>query len=166
MYFILGAFTLNRTQELHGKKAALNCLYASFMALFTFNVAVSMQSLIIPSQLDMVSDSLKIVFSALQRVTLASLFSYWLSQRIDVYLYHLLRKREVSQYQASALSVSMSQFFDTICFSFLGLYGIVANIWHVIFFSYAIKVIFVLISYGLCSVSSAYKVKPGKLNES
>lgn len=39
------------------------------------------------------------------------------------------------------ISVSITQFIDTILFAFLGLYGLVANIWQVIIVSYLIKLI-------------------------
>ena len=49
---------------------------------------------------------------------MASLFSYWLSQRVDLNLYHYFRRFNLSEYTASAFSVSCSQALDTIVFSF------------------------------------------------
>lgn len=146
-YFISLAFTLNRTQEKYGQNLAIQCLHSSFMVLIIFMIATKLQTLYIVSDADYARESLALVFGSTTRIVLASLFSYWLSQRVDLNLYHYFRRFNLSEYTASAVSVSCSQALDTIVFSFLGLYGLVANIWHIIIFSYSIKVAIVLISF-------------------
>ena len=75
-----------------------------------------------------------------------------LTQRLDLMLYRITRQLSFSHVAACFISVSLSQFCDTLLFSVLALSGIVANIWHVMFFSYSVKLIVLAVSVAVMGV--------------
>jgi uncharacterized integral membrane protein (TIGR00697 family) len=76
------------------------------------------------------------------RIVAASFASYLTTQFIDIYVYGILKRLTQEKYfvMRNYASLCLSQLLDTILFSYLGLYGIVENIGHIILVSYAIKV--------------------------
>ena len=151
-YFIAAACTLNVIQEMYGRQAAKEAMTLSFTGLILFSLMSQLQFLYEANEFDHVSHAIYQVFHVSLRISLASLLSYWLTQRLDLMLYRITRQLSFSHVAACFISVSLSQFCDTLLFSVLALSGIVANIWHVMFFSYSVKLIVLAVSVAVMGV--------------
>ncbi|MBI2344476.1 queuosine precursor transporter [Candidatus Dependentiae bacterium] len=145
--FIIGiSFSINILQEFWGKSYAQKTVVTSF--------AISLFYLIIgkcileyqPALVDNAHIHLAFVMENTSRIILASFISYLITQFIDIQIYSYLKEKTQGKYFTlrNYFSLSLSQLIDTILFSFLGLYGIVANITDIIILSYGIKILTIL----------------------
>lgn len=145
--FIIGiSFSLNILQEFWGKNYAQKTVVISF-ALSVFYLILG--KCIIGYQPAIIDDAhthLAFIFENTSRIVIASFISYLVTQFIDIQVYSYLKNMTNGNYFTlrNYFSLSLSQFIDTILFSFLGLYGIVANITDIIILSYSIKIITIL----------------------
>ena len=82
------------------------------------------------------------------RIMIASLFSFIIVQLIDLSFFGFLRKKTEGKFLTgrATLALILSQLLDTLLFSFLGLYGLVENIGHIMLLSLSIKGIVILFS--------------------
>lgn len=145
-YAIGGIFALNILQEFYGKKAASKQIILNTLAQLLF-VSVSMIHLAyIPSEHDTAHPGFMSILSQTPRIFFVSLFVFFLVQKLDVEFFSVLRKRLFPKSLGASIAFSLlvSQFIDTVLFSFLALYGIVHNITHIIFVSFLIK------AFALC----------------
>lgn len=86
------------------------------------------------------------------RVTIASLIGYLCSQSWDVWIFHKIRDKYINKHNTTAGgrwiwnngSTMTSQIIDTAIFITIAFYGVVPNIWNMIFSQYVIKFIFAL----------------------
>lgn len=95
------------------------------------------------------------------RIVIASFSVYLFVQMLDYYLYGLLKKiyNEKHLVLRNYFSIALCQLIDTVLFSFLGLYGLVENVWHIIFISYTIKLMSIIIATPFVSLSrTVYKM--------
>lgn len=84
------------------------------------------------------------------RVTIASLIGYLCSQSWDVWIFHKIRDKYINKHNTTAGgrwiwnngSTMTSQIIDTAIFITIAFYGVVPNIWNMIFSQYVIKFIF------------------------
>ena len=67
-------------------------------------------------------------------------------------LYRITRQLSFSQCCSLLYFCESQSVFDTLLFSVLALSGIVANIWHVMFFSYSVKLIVLAVSVAVMGV--------------
>lgn len=130
-------------QELHGPKVARSIITSNFCAL-GFVALVSLVHLsYLPSGFDSTQSHYLAIFGVGPRILAASMVTFYLAQRADTLLFGFLRKTICKNNLPLALGLSSSicHTFDTLLFSFLGLFGLVSNLWHVIFFGLCIKLI-------------------------
>ncbi|MCH9614094.1 MAG: queuosine precursor transporter [Chlamydiia bacterium] len=138
--FTISAFlTLAIVQQHYGKEAADNAVKASLVSLVFFLVMSQIHLLYQPSSFDTMHPAYKSILSLSPRIFASSLIVTVLAQKLSVELFHRLKLSNVVL--KSALVISIAQAFDTIAFSYLGLYGIVGAIGEIILFSYLIKLI-------------------------
>ena len=86
------------------------------------------------------------------RVTIASLIGYLCSQSWDVWIFHKIRDKYINKHNTTAggrwiwnnASTMTSQIIDTAIFITIAFYGVVPNIWNMIFSQYVIKFIFAI----------------------
>jgi uncharacterized integral membrane protein (TIGR00697 family) len=150
-YFIAAACTLNVIQEMHGKKQAMEAMAMSFFGLILFSILTQIQFFYEPNDFDSTAGAFKTIFHLSLKISLVSLLCYWVSQRMDLFLYRLSRRMTYSQAVACFFAVAISQLLDTVMFSTLALSSVVGNLWHVIFFSYGLKLLILSISVGIMS---------------
>lgn len=132
--------------EFYGKEKAKRTVYLSFLALIIFTVSTQVFLLFIPNSFDFAQESLKTLFSLTPRITIASLLSYFLSQRMDIYLYDAIHKRLPETkylFVRNNGSTLLSQLFDSIFFTLLAFYGTFTSnvLIDMIIFTYIIKII-------------------------
>ena len=89
------------------------------------------------------------------RIIISSFSVYFFVQMLDCYLYGFLKKKYADKHLIARnyFSIAVCQLVDTLLFSFLGLYVLVENIWHVIVISYAVKMLGILIATPFVGLS-------------
>lgn len=154
--FTIGViFGLNLLQEHFGAAITKRTILLNFFLLIVYVVFSQIHLGYTPATFDTMNSHYAAILSIMPRITIASIFVYILSQSFDAYLYGLF-KRIIPQRTAfirSAISMSISQLFDTVLFSFLGLYGIVENILSIIIVSFTIKMITIALASPCVSFS-------------
>lgn len=143
--YLLG---LNLIQEFFGKKTARQTVWISLFISSGFVLLSQIHLAYMPNRYDLAHSHYFFLFSPMPRLIIASLFSFLVVQLVDLAFFGYLRKKTAGRYLASrtALALILSQTLDTLLFSFLGLYGLVENIGHIILFSLAVKGIVILFS--------------------
>lgn len=140
---------LNLLREHFGKKSAKKAISICFFFMIFFVVMSQMHLLFSPSIYDTSHAAYQLLLSPAPRLLIASLLVFYLIQHLDVRLFSWISHRlPLSPFSIrSSLSLVISQLFDTVLFSFLGLYGMVAKLSHIIFISFFIK-IFIILTLG------------------
>lgn len=139
-YIVGSLLCLNLYSEKTSKQEALKLANANMLILFFFILMAIFQLYYHPSPHDTSHASYEIILSPSPRIFLASIFCYYLSQRIDLALFTRFRKK-MSLTISMICSLTISQAIDTTLFSLIGLYGIVHSIFSIILFSYLVKML-------------------------
>jgi uncharacterized integral membrane protein (TIGR00697 family) len=146
--FIVGiSLGLNLLQEKYDKQTAQNAVWVSFFGLMTYTILSQFQIWYTPNSLDCTNQHFVSLLAFAPRLTIASLFSYLISQTIDVHLYAYFTKLNIKiNLIKNYSSIAVSQLADTIIFSLIGLSGLNYNLLHIIGFSYIIKLLAITVS--------------------
>lgn len=151
VFTIGGILGLNLLQELYGTDVAKKTIRASFFALLFFATMAFIHLLYAPSLLDQTHHSYAQILSPAPRIVLASISVYYLVQRFDLIFFSFL-KRFIPRFGIRViLSLLVSQALDTLLFTFLGLYGLVASLFEVMVVSYIVKSVIILFSAPLAA---------------
>lgn len=146
-YAIGGLLGLNILQEYYGRKITITTIWISFFIAIVFAIVSQLHLAYAPIASDITQQAYCAILSATPRIVGASLITYLIVQFFDATLYGYLKQRFAQIYIIrNYISVALSQALDTVLFSFLGLWGLVENIWHIIFVSYLIKLAIVLLA--------------------
>lgn len=146
VYVVSAIFGLNLLQEYFGRKEAQKTIYYSLIFLVLFMVVAKVHVLYLPSAVDSTQSSFNKIFESTPRIILASIAVFFTVQWFDMFLYGVLKRK----FHKNTLLVRMltssvlSQFIDTVLFSFLGLYLIVDKIFDVILVSFTVKLITII----------------------
>lgn len=128
--------------ELYGRKVTNRIVQFGFICLIVACVLTRL-ALLLPSPYD--SNAFSQVFTSSTRIFIASIVAYIISQSTDVYIFHKIRNYyQKFKFIRNNVSTITSQFLDTIIFSFIGFYGIVPNIWGMIWGVFIAKVVLAL----------------------
>lgn len=160
--FVIGsALSLNLLQEYFGRDKAREAIGLSFITSLFLMVFGGIVVLYTPSAFDSMHPHLQAIFSHTPRIVIASLFVAVLVQYIDVMLYGMLKKHFGNRFLWVRNTASMltTQGIDTLLFSFLGLYGIVHQIWDIVLISFLVKLCTIVIA-GPAIELSRFIVKP------
>ena len=160
-YIIGVSFGINLIQEIWGKQAAQKTIFISFASCFFYLVMGYFQIWYIAAAYDTSHQHFVFLMNHSLRIMIASLISYLIVQYFDTIMYGYLQKKSEGNYFIARNYVSMfsSQLFDTLIFSFLGLYGIVHNIFHIIIVSYGIKIAAILLTTPCMYVAKKFVQK-------
>jgi uncharacterized integral membrane protein (TIGR00697 family) len=158
MFAVGGILGLNLLQEHFGKEAAVRAVKISFLSMIFFLLMAQIHLWYAPSLQDTTDGAFLVILSATPRIVIASVTVYFLVQQIDVMLFGWLKKvcSQTRLVFRVGLSLVLTQWIDTVLFSFLGLYGLVAHIWDVIVMSFMIKCLIILCSAPLVSLSKRW----------
>ena len=142
MYAVGAALGLNLLQEYWGKNTAKKTIWANFLCSLFYLSMVQFHLAYIPNAFDASAKSFVEILFYTPRLVCASFISYLISQYVECSLFEFLKNSCDKRWflLRNYGSLIFSQFLDTLLFSFIGLYGIVGNITHVIFISYLIKI--------------------------
>lgn len=145
-FAVCGIIGLNILQDLYGKETARQSIRISLFALIFFVVMAQIHLFYIPNAFDQVHSSYAMVLGQTPRIVVASLTVYYIVQRIDVLFFAFLKKGIGSLGTRLLISLLVNQALDTVLFSFLGLYGLVASIVDIMVMSYAVKCMIIISS--------------------
>lgn len=114
--------------EKYGKKEASKAVAYSFTIMVLWLVGTQLILLFTPNANDYISDSLRVVFGLVPRVTIASLLGFLCSQNIDVFLYHFIWKKtgggKTKLWLRNNGSTLTSQAIDTVIFTTVAFWGV------------------------------------------
>lgn len=154
-----GILGLNLLQDLFGKEAARRSIRASIFTLIFFIAMSQIHLFYIPSILDQTHSSYALILSQTPRIVIASLIVYYVVQRIDVLFFAFLKPFIRNLGTRLLVSLLVNQALDTILFSFLGLYGLVASLFDIIIVSYAVKCAIIVSSSYIAALFKRYVFK-------
>ena len=154
-YAVGSMLALNLLQQYYGKKEAQKCVNRSFFIMAAFAILAIWQLLYYPGQYDSAHGAFVTVLTNSPRIVAASLFTFYVVQRFDVFFFAYLRKTAPGTplYILLTTSLVISQLIDTVMFSFLGLYGVIHSMWDIIVVSMAMKCLAILFMAPLATLS-------------
>jgi len=155
-----------------GAKKARQAVWLGFFASLFFVVMSQFIIWYVPSSFPdsiMMHESLKGIFELAPRIMFASMLAYLVSQNLDILIFNWLKKltKKKHLWLRNNASTMVSQFFDTIIFTFVGLYGTIAtpeNVWTIILFTYIIKIIVAALDTPFIYLSKLKAFQPKKTN--
>lgn len=145
-----GLLGLNLMREFYGEKAAKQTLHASFFCMAFFVVMAQIHLLYLPSpHHDTAHSSYNTLLAPSARLLGASIISFLVVQRIDLFLFGALQRFSWPLAVRSTVALASCQLLDTLLFSFLGLFGLLSPLGDIILISFCVKLLVVAISGGL-----------------
>lgn len=165
--FIIGiSFSINILQEFWGKNYAQKTVITSFALSLFYLVLAKCIIAYTPAVVDNAQPHLAFIMENTSRIVIASFISYLITQFIDIQIYGYLKEKTQGKYFTlrNYFSLCFSQFIDTILFSFLGLWGIVANITDIILLSFSIKLITIFCMSPFLLIAKKIVQKYGQKN--
>jgi uncharacterized integral membrane protein (TIGR00697 family) len=147
--FTIGAVLgLNLLQEYFGRAITRCCIWINFFLLIFYVIVSQVHLAYVPNQYDTMQQFFVPILSLMPRIVIASFVVYLLAQWADYVLYGFLKRIFNDRYlmMRNIISIMATQLLDTVLFSFLGLYGIVQDVWQVIAISYLIKLVAIAIA--------------------
>ncbi|MFC1810361.1 queuosine precursor transporter [Patescibacteria group bacterium] len=153
-----------------GDKKARQAVWLGFFASLFFIVMSQFLMWYTPSVLDegaFLHNTLSTIFTLAPRIVIASMLSYLISQHLDIFLFNKIKKWTKGKHLwlRNNGSTLVSQLVDSVFFTFVGLYGIVANaenFWQIVIFTYLIKALVALLDTPFIYLSKLKAFKPKK----
>lgn len=142
--FAIGSLLgLNLLQEYFSKEDAQEATRICFYFMIFFALISQLHLLYQPSSHDTSHSAFHTILSVSPRLFGASLFTFFVVQRVDIYIFSFLKKflYNTSFSIRAGISLVFSQLLDTILFSFIGLYGLVVSTLDIILISFLVKLI-------------------------
>lgn len=155
-----------------GAKKARQAVWLGFFASLFFIVMSQFIILYAPSAFPesiAMQQNLVSIFTLAPRIVFASMCAYLISQHLDIVIFNWLKKitKEKHLWLRNNGSTIISQLVDTVFFTFVGLWGTIANaenVWTIILFTYIIKVIVAIIDTPFIYLSKLKAFKPKKVD--
>lgn len=161
--FTIGAtIGLNLLQEYFGKAITRTTIMINFFILMIYGISTILHLQYIPHSLDHAHTHYTHILTPMPRILLASVTVYFIAQVADYYIFGFLKRITHTRFLVlrNYGSIAISQLIDTILFSYLGLYGIVEHIPHIIIISYTIKMCALLLSSPFVGLSRTIIPRP------
>ncbi len=136
--------------EMYGGNEARKAVNIGLFSMIFFTLLIQLDVLFIPNTEDLVSESMKNIFGFIPRICIASLFSYYISNTLDTFLYDFIKRKAPSDkflWLRNNGSTMISQLIDSIIFttiSFLGIYTTKTLI-NLIVVTYLVKVLIAIL---------------------
>ncbi len=154
-YTVGAVIGLNLLQEYFGKEITKKTIFINFFILVFYTIISQIHLLYTPSEYDTAHQYFAPLLQFMPRIMVASISVYLFAQLLDYALYGFLKQTLNNKHLVlrNYTSIALCQFIDTILFSFLGLYGIVHNIWDVIIVSYSVKLLAIVLATPFVGLS-------------
>lgn len=139
--FAIGAFlSLNLLREFFGKNVAQKAIWSSFFAMVLYVVMGQIHLTYFPNVYDQSQSAYLFLLKPSVRLILASLTTFIVVQKIDLYLFQIFKKLWPNNLPFRVfLCLAITNMLDTVLFSYLGLYNVVHELLPLIIVSYCIK---------------------------
>jgi len=156
-------FGLNLLREYFGKEAAKKALWNCFFAMSFFMIMSQIHLFYTPSFYDTTQSAYEMLLSPSPRLLVASLLTFFVVQQIDLSLFTALKEKlpKTAFTLRNALCSTLSQGLDTLLFSFLGLFGLVAVLSDIILVSWLLKMIVIALMTPLIHFSKRFAPQRG-----
>ena len=134
-------FAVNLFHEAYGKEAAIRLIQAMLMALAFTAVIAQVMLWYEPSTHDYMHDVYYQLLSVSHRIFGTSLLVFYISQRLNIGLYRLIRDRfsTLSLPIVNIVALGLTQLVDTALFTTLALQGIASEVFQIFCISYSVK---------------------------
>jgi len=151
VYVIGSLLGLNLLQEYFSRDEAVKATKICFYFMVFFTLISQLHLAYTPNLHDNSQTAFEILLTPSPRLLIASMSVFFIIQQIDIRFFAFLKKKLPNLNFAfrTCLTLILSQFLDTVLFSFAGLYGIVESVIDIIFMSFLIKII-TIICFTLC----------------
>jgi queuosine precursor transporter len=154
--------------EHYGKDKARQAVWIGFFTSVFFVIMSQFIMWYTPSGLEgstFLHSTLTTIFQTTPRIVLASMGAYLLSQNLDIYIFTKIKKLTGERFLwlRNNGSTLVSQLVDSVFFTFVGLYGIVANaenVWQIILFTYIVKVVIAIMDTPFIYLSKMWPFRP------
>jgi hypothetical protein len=159
VFAIGGILSLNLLQEHYGPKVAQKIIKQCLCFMLFFAVLSQIHIFYIPSAQDTAQSAYQLLFAPAPRLLFASLLTFFIVQKIDVFVFARLKALMPSSSFAlrTSLSLLFSQLLDTILFTCIGLYGLISSVFDMIVLSFLIKALIIATLFPLTSFSKSKK---------
>ena len=140
--FAIGSIlSINLLREFYGKESAKKAISICFFTMIFFVTFSGIHLAFNPSFADSAHLAYARLLKPAPRLLFASLLVFFVIQQLDLRLFGWIsRVLPRSSFPVrSGISLITSQFFDTLLFSLIGLYGLMANLTHVTLISFLLK---------------------------
>ena len=148
--FVIGSMlSLQLIQEYYGRDLVKKAIWVGFFSMLFFGIMSYLHIAYTPSPLDQTQSAFSLILSKSPRLLLASFTTFLIVQRLEIRLFGFLKNRlpESSFILRSGTSLIPLQILDTLLFTYLGLYGLMSHLTHIMLVSFLIKMlIFALMS--------------------
>jgi hypothetical protein len=153
-FAIGGIFGLNMLSQAYGRDVAKRTIWISFFGMLFYAVVSQIHIFFVPSPHDTSQGHFDYLLSTAPRLLIASLVTFFIVQQFDVRLYGFFQKKlsRFSWQTRSTFCLLISQAFDTVLFSLLGLYGIINDLFSMMVVSYLVKCTVI----GLTSIAAVF----------
>ena len=117
--------SLNILQEYYSRETALSAIWISFYCAVFYALVSLFHLAYTPVLSDTTHTLFKTLLLPMPRIVIASLITFLIVQHLDAQIYFLLKRKFHAQYFVlrNYGSLFLTQFLDTVLFTFLGLYG-------------------------------------------
>lgn len=140
--FAIGSvLSLNLLRQYYGRESSQKALKICFYLLLFFALMSQVHLLYTPTSQDNTHAAYTAIFSSSPRLLLVSLIAFFLVQKLDLFLFQCFKKWSLTL--RSHFSLIICGLFDTVFFSFLGLYGLVESLGDIMVLSFMIKIVII-----------------------
>lgn len=157
-YAVGAILGLNLLQEYFGLSIAKKTILINFFVMLFYLLVSQIHLMYTANPFDISHIHFATILEFMPRLIISSLASYAIVQCTDTLVYAWLKKIFVSKHLMwrTIISLTLSQFLDTLIFSIAALHGIVASLTHVILFSFCIKMIVVVLNSPFVALSKKF----------
>lgn len=161
VFMIAQLVGLNLLQEIYGSQRARKAINISFFVSACTTLFGLFQIAYRPNAFDEAHLLYATLLTPMPRVIFASLGTDFVAAHIERFVFAFLSHRLHGRFFGlrNVITMSISQLFDTVVFSYAGLYGLVASVPHIILTSLSIKLVLIVGMSMLSSTVYSYILK-------
>ena len=161
--FVIGySLAITLLQEYYGRAQARNAIATGFAALAAFALFSQIHLWYMPAPTDTMHAAFMTILHVVPRLLLASAIAYLTAEYLNTVIYTFLQKNLPVSWLLTRTysSIIITQFLDTVLFALIGLYGVVTPLFSIIFVSYGIKMIMLMLTIPLLTLCKKFKLLP------
>jgi len=129
--------------EPYGPTAAREAVFLGFFASIFFLVGSQIILAFQPADYDIAQDAFQKIFSLTPRIVIGSMVAYLISQNLDIWLFHNIRRKTGGRmlWLRNNVSTFTSQLIDSIIFTLIAFWGVYPQLAQMILFTWLVKIV-------------------------